>query len=201
MKVLVADDDPVARLVLDTRLRSWGYLPVQAVDGERALAVMTGEGAPAIAVLDWMMPGLSGPDVIRQLRQRDVGARPYLILLTARQDIESIAEGLTTGADDYLGKPFDHRELQARLKVGERIVQLEHERVHRIQELETALANVRTLQGLLPMCAWCRKVRDDGDYWQKLEEYIDHHTGLQFSHGICPDCAHKLEEQQRDPRT
>jgi len=193
-QILIADDDPAALLVLDATLRSWGYRPLQAADGESALAIMMGEDAPAIAILDWIMPDLSGTEVIRRLRERDAERRPYLLLLTARDDAESIAEGLNSGADDYLAKPFDHRELRARIKVGERVIQLEHERVHRIRELEEALASVRTLQGLLPACAWCRRVRDDDDYWKKLEEYVGEHTALQFSHGICPECLPQLEE-------
>jgi response regulator RpfG family c-di-GMP phosphodiesterase len=141
--------------------------------------------------------------VVRRLReQRDnAAASPYLVLLTARHDFDSLAEGLGNGADDYLAKPFDRRELRARLKVGERIMRLEHERVHRISELEEALARVKTLQGLLPVCAWCRRVRDDGDYWKKLEEYVDQHTALQFSHGICPDClTSRLEPELQETR-
>ena len=197
IRVLIADDDPVTQLLLETDLRCWGYEPVIAFDGTQALALLQRDDAPSIAILDWMMPGLTGPEVCRKVRQLSPGASRYLVLLTSLDDPASVAEGLTAGADDYLAKPFDHRELKARIQVGERVMRLEQERRERILELEAALERVRVLQGLLPMCAWCRRVRgdEDGDYWQKLEQYIDAHTDVQFSHGICPECLPRLMGQ------
>ena len=91
-------------------------------------------------------------------------------------------------ADDYIVKPFDWNELRARLRIGARIVGLQQTLAARVSELQVALANVRTLKGLLPICAYCKRVRDDKDYWQQIEQYVGDHSQAEFSHGICPEC-------------
>src|SRR5207248_10993171 len=103
-----------------------------------------------------------------------------------------IVEGLTAGADDYVIKPFDRAELKARINAGERILRLQAELAARVKELEFALASVKLLQGLLPICCYCKKIRDDKNYWQQVDTYVLDHSVIRFSHGICPDC---LEQQ------
>jgi YesN/AraC family two-component response regulator len=95
---------------------------------------------------------------------------------------------LEAGADDYVVKPFDQAELRARLQVGVRVLQLQTELADRVSELETALTNIRVLHGLLPICSYCKNVRDDQNYWQRVESYVESHADVQFSHSICPDC-------------
>jgi response regulator RpfG family c-di-GMP phosphodiesterase len=125
---------------------------------------------------------------------------PYLILLTARARKEDVVTGLESGADDYVTKPFDRSELLSRVRTGERIVGLQANLAQRVRELEEALAQVNRLQGLLPICSYCKKVRDDGNYWHEVERYIADHADVHFSHGICPNCwydvvAPELEAQ------
>src|SRR5262249_34603108 len=152
------------------------------------------------AILDWMMPGLDGVEICRRLRAVEDAKQAYLILLTARQGRESIVAGLESGADDFVSKPFDPAELQARLQVGLRVLDLESKLADRVRELEAALAGVKQLQGLLPICAWCKKIRDDQNYWQQVDTYIAAHTEARFSHGICPDCMKDVLRSQLEKR-
>ena len=106
--------------------------------------------------------------------------------------------GLQAGADDYVTKPFDHEELRARVQVGIRIIELQTMLERQVVELQDALTRVRQLSGLLPICSYCKKVRDDGNYWQQVEQYVSTHSNVQFSHGICPDCYAKVVQPQLD---
>jgi len=188
MKILVADDDPVSRLMLRSLLTGWGYEVTAVADGAEAWGVLRCEGAPSLAVVDWMMPGLDGPEVCRRLRERPHPTPAYVLLVTSRGAKADIVAGLRSGANDYVVKPFDLEELQARVQVGRTVVELQQALGARVRELEEALTQVRQLQGLLPICCYCKKVRDDRDYWQKVEDYLGEHAGVQFSHGICPQC-------------
>jgi DNA-binding response OmpR family regulator len=139
-------------------------------------------------MLDWMMPGIDGLEVCRQMRATMPNAATYIILVTVRGGLENVVRGLEAGADDYITKPFDPRELRARLHVGVRIVQLQRALIERFQELEDALKRVKQLQGLLPICSYCKKIRNDRNYWEQVDAYITSHSEAQFSHGVCPDC-------------
>lgn len=157
MKVLVADDSPTSRLLLDKVLTSWGYQVVTAEDGARALAMLSAPDGPNLAVLDWMMPELDGVDVCRALRKLPGERRPYLILLTAKDSKEDVATGLDAGADDYLSKPFAPEELRARLGVGRRFVQLYDELMAAQRELERQ-ARTDPLTGILNRGAIVREL-------------------------------------------
>ena len=157
-------------------------------DGEEAWNALKREDAPRLAVIDWMMPGFEGPEVCRRVRAMARPVPTYIILLTAKGGSDDIVTGLESGADDYLAKPFDRNELRARVRVGERVVSLHQGLADRVQELETALTQVKQLKGLLPICAYCKSVRDDKNYWQRVETYIAANSDARFSHGICPDC-------------
>jgi response regulator RpfG family c-di-GMP phosphodiesterase len=112
----------------------------------------------------------------------------------------AVAEGLDAGADDYVVKPFNQAELRARVHVGMRMLGLQESLARRVTELEAALASVKQLRGLLPMCSYCKKIRVDDSYWQQLEGYITEHSEAKFSHGICPECFPALLDQAKlDP--
>jgi CheY-like chemotaxis protein len=164
-------------------------------DGEAALKVLEGEDAPSIALLDWMMPKMDGSEVCARVRQLKDRPYIYLILLTAKSQKEDVANGLEAGADDYVIKPFDADELRARLKVGERVVALERTLAKKIDDLQSALDDVKKLKTLLPICMYCKSIRDDRDYWHQIEEYIHTETGTDFSHGICPKCMAKISAE------
>jgi|DewCreStandDraft_4_1066084.scaffolds.fasta_scaffold09707_7 diguanylate cyclase (GGDEF)-like protein len=127
VKVLVADDSLVMRRLLEASISSWGYEPVSAADGDQAWEILSSPDPPPIAILDWMMPGLSGLAICRRLRERQVQPYVYVILLTSRGLREDIVEGLNSGADDYVVKPFDKHELEVRLRAGRRIIELQAE--------------------------------------------------------------------------
>ena len=127
MKILVADDSNVSRHLLSSMAKKWGYDVVSASDGTQAWEVLRQPDAPRLAVLDWMMPGLTGPQVCEMVRQKGGDAYIYILLLTGRTQKEDVIEGMTAGADDYVVKPFDQQELKVRLRAGRRIVELQDE--------------------------------------------------------------------------
>ena len=192
MKILVADDDPLYCLLLQSTLTKWGYEVSVAHDGTEACELLLSEGAPQLAILDWVMPGDDGPEVCRKIREINTGIPVYIILLTSKDAKEDVVKGMDAGADDYVIKPFDANELRVRLMAGVRILGLQSHLAGRVRELEAALSHIKQLQSLLPICAWCRCIRDDQDYWQEMETYVSTHSGAQFTHGICPECTAKV---------
>jgi CheY-like chemotaxis protein len=191
MKVLIAEDDPIPRRMLETALADWGYDVVVAGNGHDALEALQGPDGPRLAVLDWVMPALDGVEVCRRLRQAPTSEPPYIILLTSRDAKADVVTGLESGANDYVVKPFDRAELEARVRVGRKVVELQQSLTLRVRELEEALSQLKQLQGLLPICSYCKKIRDDRNYWQQVETYVSARSQVRFSHGICPDCWHK----------
>lgn len=148
-RILVAEDDPVSRELICTRLAKWGYQVVATEDGVQAMTVLRRSDAPTLAILDWMMPGMDGLEICR--RAREAGKGIYVILLTARGGKEDLIEGLRGGADDYLSKPFDKDELHARILIGLRIMTLQAALADRVRELETAASEIRRLKLELPI--------------------------------------------------
>jgi DNA-binding response OmpR family regulator len=198
MKILVAEDDRVSRLLLETHLKRWGHEPVTTPDGAKAWDVLQREGAPRLAILGWMMPGLDGVEVCRRARGRTAVRPLYIILLTARADRQDAIDGLGAGADDYVTTPFDAAELRARVNVGVRVVELQVELAARIADLEEALARVDQLHGILPICSYCKKVRNDSDSWQQVEAYVSAHSAVRFSHGVCPEYVKTVLQPELD---
>jgi DNA-binding response OmpR family regulator len=188
MKVLIAEDDAASRLLLENVLRDWGYVVVAAADGTEAWDVLRSPDGPRLAILDWQMPGVDGLELCRRLRSSPRTESIYVLLLTGKGGTDNIVHGLRSGANDYLTKPFDLDELSARVGVGRRVVELQQTLSERVTELEQALAHVKTLRGLIPICAWCKKVRNDQNFWQQVEVYVGQHSDVRFSHGICPEC-------------
>jgi phosphoserine phosphatase RsbU/P len=188
MSILIAEDDRVSRHVLLTMLVKWGYEVVAVNDGAQALRELQKPDAPQVALLDWMMPGIDGFEVVKRVRRSGSLTPTYFILLTARATKEDMIAALEAGADDYVTKPFDQNELKARLHVGLRVIDLQKRLADRVQALEESLHQVKLLQGLLPICCYCKKVRDDRNYWHQVEQYIAARSEAQFSHSICPEC-------------
>ncbi len=212
MKVLIADDETIIRVVLKRHLAKWGYEVVQAREGNEAWEALCGENPPKVAILDWMMPEIEGIEICQRLRERKELPFIYAILLTMRREKEDIIMALDSGAHDFLSKPVHTGELRSRIAVGARLVEAEEEiqlknrklsetveQLNRTnKELERALKENKTLRGILPICANCKKIRLEKanpkkqNSWIVMEEYIRNRTEADFSHGICPECAQQL---------
>jgi DNA-binding response OmpR family regulator len=188
MKILVADDHQVNRRLLRLLLEEEGFQIVEASDGQQALTALNTLMEPCVGLIDWEMPELEGPEVCRQARLRQDGPPLFLSLITVRNSQVDIVTGLKAGANDYIVKPFHKDELLARVKIGVQMVELQQSLLDRVRELGDALASVKTLSGLLPICGYCKKIRNDRDYWQQVEEYLSKRSEVKFSHGICPEC-------------
>lgn len=191
MKILIAEDDSVSRKLLNAHLTKWGYEVIVACDGREAWDILKQTDPPRLAILDWMMPEIDGIELCKKIRRRQREAYTYIILLTAKKQKEDIIAGLDFGADDYITKPFDPNELNSRVKSGIRILDLELELAEKIRELKDALDHVKQLQGLLPICMYCKKIRDDTDTWKNIEIYIEEHSDAMFTHSICRECRQK----------
>lgn len=188
MKILIAEDDEVSRRLLEKSLSRWGYEVVTTKNGMDAWSILQRDNAPRLVILDWMMPEMDGLEVCRRIRQSETPSLAYIILLTAKTSKADIVEGLAAGANDYITKPFDREELLARVRVGVSVLELQQSLAERVADLEEALGQVRVLQGILPICSYCKQVRDDKNYWQSVERYIGAHSEAKFSHSICPHC-------------
>jgi CheY-like chemotaxis protein len=198
MHVLIADDDRIAAAVLSRTLQQWNYDVAVVADGAEAwrhLQAAQSNGTPTLAILDWMMPHLEGVEVCRRVRRELPLANMYLMLLTSLENRSDIVAGLDAGADDYLVKPCDPGELRARVNVGARVLTLQERLADHVGELREALASVKHLHGLLPICTYCKRIRGDDQYWTQVESYVSARSDAQFSHAICPPCAQKLNQE------
>lgn len=178
LKILTVEDDPVARAVLRQSLLRLGHEVLEATDGEGAWELVQKEPV-RVVVSDWQMPRLSGLDLCRRVRGRVGGEYVYFVLLTSSDATEENQRtAADAGVDDFLTKPLNVSELWNRLRVAERVLRY--------------TTQVRQLEELLPICTYCKKIRDDQNYWQQMEGYINQRTGSEFSHSICPDCYTKV---------
>ena len=195
MQVLIAEDDAVSQQILITLLRKWGMDTIVTNNGAEAWEALQQPNAPRLAILDWMMPEIDGAHLCRKIRGKPALDYVYIIMLSAKDDLSDIVQGMNAGADDYLVKPYRPEELQVRIRSGERVLRLETELADRVRELNDSLQTIRQLKKVLPVCMHCKRVRDDDDYWQALEIYVHKYTGSDFSHGICPDCYEKYHPE------
>jgi CheY-like chemotaxis protein len=178
MKILAVEDDPVAQAVLVRTLSKLGHEVVTVADGSTALETLAADPV-RVVVSDWVMPGLDGLELCRRVRARAGTDYVYFILLTGKLPSEdNQREAIEAGVDDFLRKPLVTQEIWMRLHVAERIL--------------LYATQVRQLEAFLPICGYCKKVRDDRNYWQQIESYINARTGTDFSHSVCPDCYTRI---------
>ena len=188
-RLLLADDDADLGPAIKRALELEGYVVDLFTRGDDVLAA--GRSADYdVILLDIGLPHGTGLEVLRTLRSE--GIATAVIVVTAFDRTQQRVAGLDAGADDYVIKPFDPDELRARLKVGQRVVDLERALGKQVQDLQDALNDVKRLKRLLPICMYCKSVRDDQDYWRQIEDYIYTETGTDFSHGICPNCMERV---------
>ena len=182
MKILIAEDDATSRLILQSTFQKAGHEVMVTEDGQQAWKVWKENFCPVV-ISDWLMPGLNGLELCGEIRKTaDVGYT-YIILLTAHGGKANYLEAMEAGVDDFITKPADKEQLLARLHVAERILGLRHQ--------------VKKLEGLLPICACCKKIRDQENNWKQLESYISQHSEATFSHGYCPECHEKALGEAR----
>jgi DNA-binding response OmpR family regulator len=178
MKIIIVDDEPVARAILQHALENLGHEVIPTCHGLEAWEAFDREPVRLI-VSDWKMPRLDGLRLCEKVRDRKKTLYTYFILLTAQDTKpENYKLAMDAGVDDLLTKPFNRSTIEMRLRVAERILRFTTE--------------IRQLQGLIPICAYCRKIQNDAQYWQLVEAYISEQAGCGFTHGICPDCAEKM---------
>lgn len=181
MRILVAEDEAPVRRLLGQTLVRLGHEAVTVESGRAALEAFEREYFPVL-ISDWRMPEVNGLELCRRVRAQKRAKYTYIILLTAFGGKGHFLEGMKAGADDFITKPFDPEELQARLRVAERILGLQ--------------AEVSQLQSLLPICSYCKKIRDEHDVWTPIEEYIAKRTDTVFSHGLCQECYEAFARPQ-----
>jgi DNA-binding response OmpR family regulator len=175
MKILIAEDEPLAAKILQNALESFGHEVIATRNGIKAWEAFDRDPVRLI-VSDWLMPGLDGLGLCQKVRDRKKTPYTYFILLTSQETKpENYDRASEAGVDDFLTKPLDRPTIRMRLRVAERILRFTTE--------------IRQLQDMIPICSRCRKIRDDKNYWQGVETYITEQTGSNFTHGICPECT------------
>jgi len=180
MKTLIAEDDRDLRAALSVLLRFEGYDVVEAANGIEAWHKFE-HSRFTLVLSDWLMPQLDGLELCRRIRATERPYYPYVILLTALKGKDHFLQAMSAGIDDFISKPFDVDELRAKLHVAERIVTLQD--------------RVKRLEGILPTCMYCKKIRDENQTWVSIEQYVTKRSDAEFSHGICPDCFTKASAQ------
>jgi DNA-binding response OmpR family regulator len=206
-RVLVAEDDPDLLFLTTEVLGQAGYDVLEASTGKECLDAVAAHH-PDIVLLDVMLPDMAGTEVCRQIKADETLRDTFVILISGvHVSSDSQADGLDVGADGYIIKPIANRELLSRIRSIVRIKRAEDalrekekEQQKLISELQEALSDIRTLEGLIPICASCKKIKDDEGYWNQLETYISKHTDAVFSHGLCPECAEKFRAEIEEHR-
>jgi DNA-binding response OmpR family regulator len=192
--ILVAEDESVTRMLFITQLSKLGFSVIAVENGTRAWEALQAEGAPRLLILDWNMPGIDGPTLCGLIRKQEIYR--YILMVTARSRKEDIISGLNAGADDFLTKPVHIGEFHARLRVGQRLLELEETLGSKINQLSAALEHVKQLQGMLPICMHCKRVRNEQQIWERVETYIEQRSEATFSHALCSECLETYYPQE-----
>ncbi len=195
--ILVIDDIKDNLRILVEALGSCGYTVRPALSGRVALAAARKQ-PPDLILLDIMMPDMDGYQVCKALKADKALKKIPVIFISALGEVNDKIKGLSAGGVDYISKPFQTEEVLARVKTHLTLKNLQKEledKNLRLQEangkLKKAMDEIKTLRDILPICSFCKKIRDDDDSWQLIEQYISEHSDTRFSHGLCPDCAKK----------
>ena len=206
MDVLIVDDEPDIIKILRKYLENHGLGVLTAQNGREALEILH-KSDVRLVITDRIMPEMDCIALCRSIRASDISGYVYIIILTISGSKEDIVNGINAGADDYVTKPFNLEELKVRVDSGLRVLALEqslHEKIKEeeilVGELKAALDQVQKLSGMLPICATCKKIRDDKGYWNKIETYICEHSEAKFTHGMCPDCAKEYRSEYFDKK-
>ena len=181
MKILVVEDDVDSRETLRLLLELDGHHVVSAQNGSEGWRAFT-LGQFPVVISDWLMPEMDGLELCRRIRTADRQSYSYVILVSALKGKSSYLQGMAAGADDFISKPYDPDELKARLIVAERIIGVQD--------------RVKRLEGILPTCMYCKKIRDEQNEWVGIEAYISTRSQASFSHGVCPGCYESVLKQE-----
>ena len=192
MKILIAEDDFTSRAVLAGILKKCGYAVIETIHGAAAWEALQQPDAPELLILDRKMPEINGMELLHRIRRLETKQPPYVIMLTSMDERLDVVAGLNAGANDYLTKPYDARELVARVEVGRRMIEMQIALAAKVEELQQAIEHIKTLRGILPICSHCKNIKNDKGYWDRVEVYIHDHTDAEFSHSLCPTCLKEL---------
>lgn len=189
--ILLVDDTPANLGMLFEYLEQAGYKVLVATSGKAAITSVKYR-MPDIILLDVMMPDIDGFETCRQLKANPLAKNIPVIFMTALDGTTDEVKGFELGAVDYITKPIQMIRVLARIKTHLTLHRLQKDLEKKNAQLEEALAKIRALRGLLPICSNCKKIRDDKGYWHQVEVYVRDHSDVEFSHGICPDCMRAL---------
>lgn len=177
MKILIVEDDPIAAAVLEAALKALGHETAISPDGREGWKYFL-DTPVRLVISDWMMPELDGLELCKRIRAKGGDYTYFILLSNSANRAENLDRAMESGVDDFLAKPVTQQELRGRLRVAERILGY--------------ATQVRQLQQIIPICGYCRKLRDDQNYWSQVEDYLGKQTGSEFSHGVCPDCYDRV---------
>lgn len=197
MKILIADDQVIARRILEEAIGDLGHEVTVVCDGREAWDQLTANRFDVV-ISDWVMPRIDGIELARRIRGRKGEPFTFVMLVSARSSTEDVVKGIMAGANDFMTKPIDRAELRARLHAANRMVDLERSLAGRLIDLERALEEVAQLRSLLPICMYCKSIRNDQQAWDDIEEYLHRHANAECTHSICPTCYEKHVQPMLD---